>query len=447
MEQLESDIAEWRAFVEGDPAVDGRDVAELEAHLRDQITDLAAAGLAEDEAFLVAVKRMGNLDALSREFAREHSGRLWRHLAFSDGGDRQQSDSGWLEALVFAVAAAVTIQIARLAAGFPDQESSWLLRNASLFVMPFLAGYFARRRRLSLRQSMLTAVPFAIAALVVNLYPFIQGGSTEILVAAHLPVVLWFVVAYPYMNGVLGSHERRMDFVRFTGEWFIYYVLIALGGGVLLALTALVLEPTGVVDIEGVMEWVLPSGAAGAVVVAAWLVESKQRVVENMAPVLTMLFTPLFAAMLTVAAVVYAVTGLGGVFDRELLGVFDALLVVVLGLVLYGMSARDPSSSPGWMDRVQLVAVVSALVLDGMVLGTMIARIGELGFTPNRTSALGLNLLLLVSLAGTAWLSFRFLTGKSTFHRLERWQTTYLSVFALWAAAVVVILPPLFDFT
>ena len=63
------------------------------------------------------------------------------------------------------------------------------------------------------------------------------------------------------------------------------------------------------------------------------------------------------------------------------------------------------------MDRIQLVAVVSALVLDVIVLGTMIARIGELGFTPNRTAALGLNVLLLVSLAGTAWLSARFLTG------------------------------------
>ena len=30
----------------------------------------------------------------------------------------------------------------------------------------------------------------------------------------------------------------------------------------------------------------LPSGATGAVIVAAWLVESKQRIVENMAPVL-----------------------------------------------------------------------------------------------------------------------------------------------------------------
>ncbi len=139
-------------------------------------------------------------------------------------------------------------------------------------------------------------------------------------------------------------------------------------------------------------------------------------------------------------------TGLGGAFDRELLSVIDALLVVVLALVLYGMSAREPSTSPNWMDGIQLVAVVSALVLDLMVLGAMIARIGELGFTPNRTAALGLNLVLLVNLAGAAWLSARFLRRRSGFHQLERWQTTYLPVFALWAATVVVVFPLVFGF-
>jgi hypothetical protein len=441
---MESQIAEWRAYVAGAPGVDGRDVDELEDHLRGQIADLNAAGLTDDEAFLVAVKRMGDVDSLSREFAREHSGRLWKQLLSVD--DEPARDAGgWLEALVFAVAAAVALQVARLTADFPDEEPNWLFRNGTLFVLPFLAAYFARRRQLDLRGWVLTLAPFAVAALVVNLYPWDADSNTEMLIAFHLPVVLWFVVAFPYMGGTLRSHERRMDFVRFTGEWFIYYVLIALGGGVLMGLTAAILDPTDV-DVKQVFAWVLPSGAAAAVIVAAWLVEWKQRVVENMAPVLTMLFTPLFAVMLAGAAVVYAVTGLGDAFDRELLSVFDALLVVVLALVLYGMSARDPSGSPNWMDRIQLVAVVSALVLDLMVLGTMIARIGDLGFTPNRTAALGLNLVLLVNLAGAAWLSARFLTGRSRLHRLERWQTTYLPVFALWAATVVVVLPPLFAF-
>ena len=445
MESVESQIAEWRAYVVNAPGVNGRDVDELEDHLRHQIAELNAAGLTADEGFLIAVKRLGDVDGLSREFAREHSGRLWKQLLRDADDEPTHWTSGWLEPLLFAVGAAVAIQVARLAAGAPDEEPTWLVRNASLFVLPFLAAYFARQRRLDARGWALAAAPFALAALLVNIYPYGADSATEKLVAIHLPVVLWFAVAYPYMGGTLRSHERRMDFVRFTGEWFIYYVLIALGGGVLMGLTAAILEPTGV-DVDRIAAWVLPSGAAGAVIVAAWLVESKQRVVENMAPVLTMLFTPLFALMLAGATVVYAVTGLGEAFDRDLVTVFDALLIVVLALVLYGMSARDPSTSPEWMDGIQLVAVVSALVLDVMVLGAMVARIGDLGFSPNRTAALGLNLVLLVNLAGAAWLSARFLMRRSRLHRLERWQTSYLPVFALWAAAIVVVLPPLFSF-
>ena len=447
MNDVESQIAEWRAYVARTPAVNGHDVDELEAHLRDQMADLDAAGLAADEAFLVAVKRMGDLDTLSREFAREHSARLWKQLVLNGDEDRAATTSaGLLVALAFAIAAAVVIQIARLIAGFPDEQPAWFARNLSLFVLPFLAGYFAYRRRLDTRRWLLLVTPFALAALVVNLYPFAADSDTEVLVALHLPVVLWFVVSYPYMGGTVRSHERRMDFVRFTGEWFIYYVLIALGGGVLVGLTGLILEPIDSDLPEQVAYWVLPSGAAGAVIVAAWLVESKQQVIENMAPVLTMVFTPLFAIMLTVAVVAYAAYSFGGEFDRELLGVFDVLLVVVLGLVLYAMSAREPAQPPGPMDRIQLVTIASALVLDVMVLGAMLARIGDLGFTPNRAATLGLNLALLVNLAGTAWLSVRVLAGRSTFHRVERWQTGYLPIFALWAAAVVVVLPPIFGF-
>jgi hypothetical protein len=446
VDPVEAQVAEWRGFVTNGSVLEDGEVEELEAHLRDQIAELESAGLAPDEAFLVAVKRIGNVHALSREYAREHGGRLWKQLGLAGSAEQARPSTGPSTTLTFAVAAAVTVLVARLASGFPAEESWWLLRNASLLVLPFLAGFLAHRRGFGLRQYALAASPFVLAALVINLYPYREGSSTELLVAAHLPVVLWFAVAYPYTGGDLRSRERRMDFVRFTGEWCIYYVLIALGGGVLMALTTLILEPTGI-EAERVIEWVLPSGAAGAVIVAAWLVEAKQRVVENMAPVLTMVFTPLFAAMLAAATITYAVTGIGGAFDRELLGVFDALLVVVLGLVLYGLSARAPSSSPGWMDRVQLVAVACALVLNGMVLGSMVARVGELGFTPNRVAALGLNLVLLVNLGVAAWLSVRFVAGRVGFHRLERWQTAYLPVFAVWATAVVVVLPPLFAFS
>src|SRR5918998_3999566 len=172
MESVEPQIAEWRAYVENAAGVNGHDVDELEDHLRHQISELNAAGLTADEAFLVAVKRVGDVDSLAREFAREHSGRLWKQLLLREDDEPARAAGGWFEPLVFAVAAAVLVQIARLSAGFPDEEPNWLFRNASLFVLPFLAGYFGRRRELNGRGWALTAAPFALAALVVNLYPW-----------------------------------------------------------------------------------------------------------------------------------------------------------------------------------------------------------------------------------------------------------------------------------
>src|SRR5881409_3847701 len=82
---LEEQIDQWRSYLRRRQAIHSVDVAELEDHVRKQVAVLVEAGLATDEAFLVAVKRMGNLDALSREFAREHSDRLWKQLVLGGG--------------------------------------------------------------------------------------------------------------------------------------------------------------------------------------------------------------------------------------------------------------------------------------------------------------------------------------------------------------------------
>src|SRR5918992_3816447 len=78
--ELEGQIAEWRSYMRRRRELDDTDAEELEDHLRSRITELTEAGLRADEAFLIAVKRMGSLDELSREFAREHSDRLWKQL-------------------------------------------------------------------------------------------------------------------------------------------------------------------------------------------------------------------------------------------------------------------------------------------------------------------------------------------------------------------------------
>jgi hypothetical protein len=175
-------------------------------------------------------------------------------------------------------------------------------------------------------------------------------------------------------------------------------------------------------------------------------VEAKQSVIENMAPVLTRLFTPLFTLLLLVFLATMAWTGSPINVKREVLIGFDLLLAVVVGLVLYAASARDAQAPPDFFDALQLLLVASALVVDGVALAAIAARISEFGFTPNRVAALGENLILLVNLAWSAWLYAGFVRRRSSFAVLEQWQIAYLPVYAVWAALVVVIFPPLFGY-
>jgi hypothetical protein len=111
---LEEQIAQWREYVRRRQALHGPDVEELEGHLRDQLVALTEAGLTGDEAFLVAVKRMGSLDALSREFARAHSERLWKQLVIVSDAADESANTSHAETLVvlgLAIAAALAIKV------------------------------------------------------------------------------------------------------------------------------------------------------------------------------------------------------------------------------------------------------------------------------------------------------------------------------------------------
>lgn len=451
VEGLEEQIGEWRAYVRRRRAITPVDLEELEDHLRAQVASLQAAGLAADEAFLVAVKRMGDLDSLSREFAREYSERLWKQLVVVPGaGGGPIGVAARTEAFVavgLAVLAAVAVKVPELfGLHLVDGDEGFYVRNFSLFVLPLLTGFFVWKRRLDAASWRWLVLPFVAAVIFANVFPFRRGGATEQLTAMHLPIALWLVVGIAYAGGRWREGGGRMDFVRFSGELFIYYVLIALGGGALTGVTVGMFEAVGL-NVEWLAEgWLVPCGALGAVIIGSWLVEAKQSVIENMAPVLTRLFTPLFAAVLVAFLATMVWTGRGIDIERNVLIAFDLLLVLVLGLLLYAISARDPGRPPDAFDALQVLLVVSALIADAVALAAIAARISEFGFTPNRVAALGENVVLLVNLAWSAWLYARFLGRRGSFGALERWQTAYLPVYSVWAAIVVIVFPPLFRY-
>ena len=477
----ENAIARWRAYVERHGSLPATELDELEERLRVQAGDLLRLGLSAEESFQVAAGRIGRDDAATRAFVQDHAAQLMGAVSAEPAADAAgkidlagvynvdtQGSASAPEAvethaaagtarsrqteLVFilclAAGAALAIKVPALFGyAFDDDDvNQFYALNISFFAFPFVTAYFAWKRGMEFARWGWLIPPFFVAMLLCNVFPFEPGGDTAVLTTLHAPIALWLVVGFAYAGGDWRTHGLRMDFVRFSGQLFILYVLIALGGGVLTGITLTVFNALGVDLRWAVASWIIPCGAMGAIIVAAWLVESGQGAIEQVAPVLTRIFTPLFTLMLLSFLAVLVWTGKGIDVQREMLIAFDALLIVVLGLVLYSVSARDPVAPPGVFDGLQIALISAALVVDVLVLAAMTARIGEFGVTPNRIWAMGLNIILFVNLVWTARLYIGFLRRRSPFSAVERWQTDYLPVFSAWAAFVVAVFPLIFGY-
>ena len=403
----------------------------------------ASNTLDADETALIVAWRHARLEPRSVPALRELADRHWQRIEAGIGSTSGLGRDAWV-ALGVATLAAVAI---KLPEGFGidiERHAEVYARNLSLFVLPMLAAYFLWQRRAPAASITLLAIGLVAAAAVANLPPWIRDGDFVALTALHLPIALWLGVGVAHAGGRWNETGARMDFVRFSGELFILYVLIALGGMVCTALMMGLFQAIGI-DMEDVLSrWLLPCGAVGAVIVAAWLVDARHGGIGRIAPVLARLFTPLLTLLLLAFLAVKITSGQGLRFDRDLIVLVDVLLLVVLGLVLYALSSRDPGRPIGLFDRLQCLLVASALMVDLLVLFVLVLRMSELGLTPNRVAAFGINLVFLANLSWSALLYLRILRGRTGWAALERWQMRYLPVYAAWAAIVVVVFPLVF---
>jgi hypothetical protein len=77
MFELDHAIEDWkRRFAQLD-SVRGPDVEELEQHVRDSVVALTAKGLTEEEAFLIATRRVGAPSEVGREYEKVQPGYAW----------------------------------------------------------------------------------------------------------------------------------------------------------------------------------------------------------------------------------------------------------------------------------------------------------------------------------------------------------------------------------
>jgi len=444
---VDHEIAMWRAALKKEGHLPDDDLQELEDHLRDELEALRATGLEEDEALLIAMKRMGDGIKLSRELARVDSDKVWMQFFERDRRDDRAAgrEAVWVvgAAILAAALGKVPLLFGITMAG-PGIETYAL--NLSLFVVPILmAGYYLKNRFSGGIAATLAAGVLG-SALAVNLYPFTSEGNTAFLVALHLPLFLWLLFGLAYTGDEWRTVRAPLDFVRFSGEMFLYGVLILCGVGVLVVLVVFFFDAIGLPLMDFAQEYLGFSLLLATPVVAAYLVEKKRSLIENLAPVLARIFIPLFLLMMVAFIAAVAVTGQGLIGNRDILIASDVLLVLVVGMVLYDLSARREAERFSWAHGINLALIAAALVIDCIALYGIASRLGTWGFSPNKTAALGENLLLLGNLLGLALAYTRFAAGRANLAGVLKWQVRYLPAYFAWMAFMVFGLPVLFGF-
>ena len=419
------------------------DVEELADHLCTEYDELRGLGLSGVEAALIVEHRFGAGSEVASEYLLAHPERAWRRL------DEEGGRPSWHLPLALGIGLVAGILTRLFAELVPAERAVVLMRAILLIPFAFLAAYLAATaRNRDFRGLALLGALLAWSAGVAIGYPGAEEGQTALLTAIHVPILVLVLVGIAFLGRRWTRLEAWMDWVRFLGEGAIYYVLTALGGGVVIGLLTAVFEAIGI-DTAGpygtVLGWLVPICAVGALFVCAWLVEFKKSAMENVAPVLTAVFTPVMTIALLSFLVVVSVTGNPIEADREILIVFDLLLIVVEAIVMFTVSARPSESPVRALDWMQIALIIAGIIVDILLLWALGGRVLEYGASANKLAALGVNLLLLIHLIGALFGYLRQAKGGGAL-ALERWQSAALPVFAVWAGIVAFVFPPVFRF-
>lgn len=452
MFDLEGQICIWKAHLNAASAISNNDIEDLESHLRESFAELSGREISEEEAFLVAIRRLGGLEVIEREFAKPSPEEFWLHH-FTPIKTPVTQKMKRKELFVIIALALFGGWLSKIPAlfGYGDfgAYDTLYLKNASLFAFAPVALYFLYKRALPLRNTTVAFAYFPLAALLVNLYPYQEPYHTALLTSIHLPILSLLVLLPLYGGSGWKIPNIRLNFIRFIGEAFIYAFLIGMGGMVLIFLTMGTFDLIKVDALPFVLYWMGPFGLFGLFTVAAYLVNQKKSLNESIVPVLARIFTPLFSLVLVSLIIAFLTSPNQASENRSLLIWFDVILAFVLALALYSMSASEhkkvTAGFPLW-DFLTLVLIVCAVLLDIIALWGILARLQAFGFSANRTAALGENLLLLGNLVLLSIGYGRYMAKKQPFQRIVELQMRFLPLYGIWAAVVVSIFPLLFGF-
>lgn len=245
--------------------------------------------------------------------------------------------------------------------------------------------------------------------------------------------VLWFALAFSHLGKLFWTENGRREFLRYFFDASIHALMIEIGGIILTAFTlTLFSQLLGWQFQNWYTTWIVPAGAISAIPVGIYL-SARAVSLRKLTTLLAHIFTPLFFITLVSYIVVAIINGKSPYVDRNFLLTCNVVLLAIMGLVHLSLNSEHISVIFQKYLMTGLLIITAALNL--VALGSIVLRLANYGFTPNRIVVLGTNIVVFGHL----------LTLLPIGTRVRR-LTTYWSVYIAWSLIVAVIVPFIFGF-
>ncbi|MFA6126291.1 MAG: hypothetical protein WC699_03205 [Bacteroidales bacterium] len=345
--------------------------------------------------------------------------------------------------IILALVAAVPAVIPAIFTGI-DKEFFYL-RNLPLLALNGIILYtFWLHKKSAAIKSGLYILILHVVVFYINLLPGGPRDSVQI-AALHVPLLFWCLFGLAFLKGDYRSVSGRMEFISFNGELIIMTGLILLAGGVLTGITLGLFGAIGMEIMEFYTGFIALPGAVAAPVLAYFLIRTFPSITNKIAPVIARIFTPVVLVTLTVYLISLLFSKISIADNRDLLIVFNAMLLGVLALIIFSVSGIGEEKSGNKNQLILILLSVAAIVINSIALSAIISRVME-GLTPNRLVVLITNLLIFINLILIAVKLIRIRFKGVATEGIEKTVAGYLTVYAIWTVIAIFILPLAFGF-
>jgi len=340
--------------------------------------------------------------------------------------------------------------IAGLIANIPNltgiDKERFLSRNISFIIFPLLSAYFIWKQKLAFKQYLIPLLVIIIAAVYINLLPTNTESSSITLTFIHMPIFLWAILGYSFVGSNLQSSENRIHFLRYNGD------LVVMSGIILLStmlFSAITIGLFSLIDIaiekfytQNILIW----GLAAIPIVATYLIQNNVQLINKVSPIIAKIFTPLVFVNLFIYLSAMVYTKKYPYQDRNLLLLFNVLLMGVMALILFSIAEAGKASKNKFNLVLLFGLSLLTIIVNFIAVSAIVYRINEFGFSPNRIAVLGGNLLIFINLILVSYKLFLTSFQNGSIEEIEETIARYLPVYAIWTGLIAFLIPIIFQF-